>query len=179
MPGSTYGGKSLLTMLGAGVAALLVLNLYLFQAPIDTSPIPPGTSKADRPNDGPSDLATPLDKKPVARFVEIVSRPLFTPDRKPVQRDRSQSSDTIAGTGDMRLVGVIKVDRQPARALIRLSSQSTGKWISEGEEFDGWKLRQVRERSVIVESGGRTHELELQAARRQTDDPAPGVSQPR
>ena len=51
-----------------------------------------------------------------------------------------------------------------------MASESTGKWIAEGEQFDGWKLRQVKERSVIVESGGRSHELTLQSRAASTAD---------
>lgn len=160
----------LIALIGSTVGVLVLLNAYLLQASVDISQIEPQSKKVDAGKGGTSDLTTVLDKKPVGQFRETVGRPLFNPDRKPVQRDRSQPVDSAAATGDMRLVGVMKLDHQPARALIRLAGETSGKWISEGERFGGWRLRQVNERSVVVEAGGRTHELTLQAARRQADD---------
>jgi hypothetical protein len=163
--------RTLLMLLGGAVGALLLLNWYLVQGRVDISPVAAGTGQLEGPQSGAAEPTTALDKKPVTLFREIVIRPLFTPDRKPVTRDRSQPTDT-AGPGDMRLVGVMKLDRQPARALIRMSGEASGKWITEGEQFGGWKLRQVLERSVVIEGNGRSHELTIQAARRQQDDTA-------
>jgi hypothetical protein len=163
--------QTLLIVLAAAVAALVLLNWYVLQGQADISPIAPGTGKVDGPRGGTAEPTTPLDKKPVTQFRETVNRPLFTPDRKPVQRDRSQPADS-AGPGDMRLIGIMKLDNQPARALIRISGEATGKWIAEGEQFGSWRLRQVQERSVIVEGGGRTHEIVIQAPRRQPEEAA-------
>jgi type II secretory pathway component PulC len=71
---------------------------------------------------------------------------------------------------DLRLVGIVKTGNAPARALIREGDQSTGKWISEGDTFNGWKLRSVKDRSVVVEANGRTHELMLHVVVRRADE---------
>src|SRR5262245_42243286 len=96
-------GGTLMLALGAAVGVLLLLNWYLVQSGVDISPIVPGTGKRNGPDSRVAEPTTALDKKPVAQFREIVIRPLFTPDRKPVQRDRSQPADTAANPGDMRL----------------------------------------------------------------------------
>ena len=170
MPGRRDTNTLLVALIGSVVGVLVLLCAYLLQAGVDISQIEPESQKLEVRKDGTSDLTTALDKKGIAQFRETVSRPLFNPDRRPVQRDRAQAVDTAAAAGDMRLVGVVKLDRQPPRALIRLTGEASGKWIAEGEQVGGWKLRQVNERSVIVESGGRQHELTLQAVRRQADD---------
>jgi len=161
--------RRMVAVLGLAVGALALLNWHLAQSPVDITPIAPEASKVEGPRTHDSALLTPLDKKPIFAFRETVSRPVFVPDRKPVQRDQAPAKE-VAGPGSMRLVGVMKLGDQPGRALIRMASEPTGKWIVEGEQFDGWKLREVTVRSVIVESGGRSHELTLQSVRQPTDE---------
>jgi hypothetical protein len=61
----------------------------------------------------------------------------------------------------LRLVGVMKPDDGPPRALIRYADEPTGRWVAEGSEYHGWTLTKVNEGSVTVEAGGRTEELML------------------
>jgi hypothetical protein len=160
-------------VLAGAVGALALLNWYLARMPIDISPIAPEADQAAAPRKDGFDLATGLDRKPAAQFSETVSRPLFDPNRRPVQRDRARADDADAAPGDMRLVGVMTSPNQPARALIRMANETTGTWITEGEQFNGWRLRQVNPRSVVVESQGRLRELTLSIARRPREDAAP------
>ena len=169
MPGTGHSSRRVVTVLGLAVAALAWWNWQLIQSPVDITPIAPEAGKVEGPRAPGSALLTPLDKKTVFAFRETVSRPVFVPDRKPVQRDQAPAKEA-AGPGSMRLVGVMKLGDQPGRALIRMASEPTGKWIAEGEQFDGWKLREVLVRSVIVESGGRSHELTLQSVRQPADE---------
>ena len=118
-------------------------------------------------------LATPLDAKPVSEFRETVQRPLFNSTRKPVDRPKTARVQGPTETGshlDMRLVGIVKPGNAPNRALIRDADQTNGKWIAEGETFNGWKLRSVKDRSIIVEAEGRSHELTLQVVVRRSDE---------
>jgi len=163
------GSRRMVAVLGLAVAALAWLNWQLVQSPVDITPIAPEAGRVEGPRTPGSALLTPLDKKPMFAFRDTVSRPVFVPDRKPVQRDQAPAKEA-AGPGSMRLVGVMKLGDRPGRALIRMASEPTGKWIAEGEQFDGWKLREVLVRSVIVESGGRTHELTLQSVRQPADE---------
>lgn len=171
MTGRPESSGRLVVALGVIVSALAMLNWHVAYAPVDISPIVPDVGRVEDPPKKSGALLTSLDKKPLLQFRETVNRPLFTPDRKPVQRNRPETKETAAGLGDMRLIGVMKLDSGPGRALIRLTKDTTGKWIAEGEQFDGWKLRQVTAGSVIVEAGGRSHELVLQSGRQPTDDP--------
>ena len=70
----------------------------------------------------------------------------------------------------------MKAADQPPRALLRSANEPTGKWIAEGAEFNGWKLRKVNERSVILQSGGRSQELKLATPRRPPTTPPPPSS---
>lgn len=165
--------KRFMTVALAGAVALLALvNWHLTRSPIDTSPMMPQAGPAaEAPKTGVN-LSTALDGKPAAQFSETVNRPVFHPNRRPVQRDASRGDEPDVGPGDMRLVGVMRSPNQPARALIRMANEATGKWIAEGEQINGWKLLEVHARSVVVEAGGRSHELTLSSARREREAPA-------
>ena len=160
--------------LAGAIGMLLALNWFLFQTPVDISPIDPakvGTNAPVAPN---LKLATPLDYKPAAQFAETINRPLFNPGRRPVQREVAAADSVEAQPSELQLVGVVKSGGSGARALIRASGTQAGKWIAEGEQFNGWTLRAIGERSVVVEAGGRSHELALGAPRRQAEEaPAP------
>ena len=171
------GAKLVIAVLAGAIAVLVLLNWYLVQSPIDISPIAPSTGNVDAPRPDNSDLATALDKKSATQFQETASRPLFNPSRRPAQRDRAPAKDGLAETSDMRLIGVMKSGDHPPRALIRFANAQTGKWLAEGEQFNGWKLRKVNARSIVVEGSGRSHELTLSSARRAPDDlPGPESS---
>jgi hypothetical protein len=154
-----------------GVAATFaVLDWYLLQTTVDISPIQPAAGSVDAPLSANLGLATPLDKKPATQFQDTVNRPLFNPHRKPVKRDAVAADSVDAQPSELLLVGVMKSGDEPPRALIRFANAQTGKWIAEGEQFNGWKLRKISARSVIVEAAGQSRELTLAAPRRAADD---------
>jgi hypothetical protein len=153
--------------------ALLWLNWTSLQAPIDISPILPGFQPAMAPLARPGEEEPPRLPTPAEGFTETVSRPLFNRDRRPVVR-RAPAPEAPQASADMRLVGIVRQAGEPSRALIRFANEPAGKWIAEGEENNGWVLNAVNERSVVMESGGRLLELQLNfPQRRPADDAAP------
>jgi hypothetical protein len=165
--GTTVGVAAL-----AGAAGLLaLLNLHFLRSPVDISPIAPSPGKADAPRADKSEPATALAKKAAEQFQETVGRPLFNPNRRPVERKDTAAAEPKTEASDFRLVGVMKAAGQPPRALLRSANAPTGKWIAEGAEFNGWRLRQVNERGVILQSGARSQELKLATPRRAPDAP--------
>jgi hypothetical protein len=168
--------------IGCGILALV--NGYLLASAVDTSPIVPGVQSGGSGPQTDVGLTTPLDTKPIGEFRETMRRPLFNATRKPIDRPKAAKTEVGAQSGsvlDMRLVGVVKTSQGPGRALIRLASETNGKWIAEGETFNGgWKLRTVKDRSVVVDADGRSHELALQVVVRRSDDqddqPDPGTT---
>jgi len=169
----------------AGACAILALfTVYLLVASVDTSPILPGAPLGGAGEQTGGGLVTQLDGRPVSEFREIVQRPLFNSTRKPVDRPKARvEAPAEAGSHlDLRLVGIVKSGAGPARALIREGDQANGKWISEGDTFGAWKLRSVKDRSVVVEADGRAHELMLRVVVRRADDQDGGpdpVAKPR
>ncbi len=151
----------------AVAAALLALvSLQLLRTPVDISPVAPSAGKVDAPPPGSVEPATTLDKRTADAFRETVSRTLFNPSRRPVERKESAEDGPGVAVSDLRLVGVMKSADRPPRALLRSPNEPTGKWITEGAELNGWKLHKVGERSVVLKSGARSHELKLAPPRR-------------
>jgi hypothetical protein len=160
-----HGRRLAVASLAVAAGLLAMLNWQLVQSPVDISPVSPPSDKADAPPVGDGQPATALDGKTADQFRETVARPLFNPSRRPVERAETPGKEPKVELVELRLVGVMKAAGQPPRALLRLANEPTGKWIAEGTQIDGWKLRKVNERSVVVESGGRSQELTLSSAR--------------
>ena len=158
--------------LAGAVSLLLLVSAYLFRSAVDTSPVAPPQDQADASRPDATDLVTGLDKKTAEQFPETAGRPLFNPNRRPVQRKEITAAEPKAELiTEFRLVGVLKLPNRPPRALIRSASERTGKWIAEGAEFDGWKLRKVNDRSVVIKSGKRAQELTLATPRNRSEEP--------
>jgi hypothetical protein len=164
------GARLGIATLAGAVVLLGLLNFYSWRSSVDISPITPPPDKTGAPRPDSTAPATALDKKTADDFRETVRRPLFNPDRRPVER-KETAAEPKAEVSDLRLVGVMKAANQPPRALLRSADAPNGKWIAEGGEYNGWKLRKVNERSVILQSGGRSQELQLAVPRRPPDEP--------
>lgn len=175
---ASLSARPLATGLAAVCAVLATLITYLIMSSVDISPIAPGGAVAGDGGDA-SALATRLDARPIGEFRETVQRPLFISNRKPVERARAAKSQEAAGSAsDLRLVGIVKSGKAPGRALIRTADESNGKWITEGETVNGWRLRSVKDRSVVVESAGRSEELRLQVVVRRADEETDAPPEP-
>jgi hypothetical protein len=165
-----HSTRPAIVLLAGAIGMLLALNWFLFRNPVDISPIDQAKGTTNAPVAPNLKLATPLDNKSAAQFAEAVNRPLFNPDRRPVKREVTAADSVDPQPSELQLVGVMKSGRSGARALIRASGTQAGKWIAEGEQFNGWTLRNIGERSVVVEAGGRSHQLTLGAPRRQPEE---------
>jgi hypothetical protein len=155
------GTKLAVAALAATAGLLALLDYHLVQSPVDIAPIAPPAGKADVPRPQSLEPATPLDRRAAEHFRETVGRPLFNPSRRPVRRAEAKAAQPKAAAGKLRLIGVMRLEDQPPRALIRLGDDPRGRWIAEGAELDGWKLTKVTDRSIVLQAGGRSEELEL------------------
>ncbi|HEX5958187.1 MAG TPA: hypothetical protein VFY92_05965 [Hyphomicrobiaceae bacterium] len=159
---------------------LAVLDLHLLQSAVDISPLVPS---GGRPELEPLQAQTPvtaLDKKTAEQLAETVSRPLFDPSRRPVQRAEAVASPerTAEPPSKLRLIGIVRFADQPPRALIRFAGESMGKWLAEGAEHKGWRVSKVNARSVMVQSGKQAHELTLPALNGAPAAPVAGAAPP-
>jgi hypothetical protein len=97
-----------------------------------------------------------------AAFDEILKRPLFVPDRRPPaippptapepepQVELPVRLEGIATVGDTRV------------AVLRDLSNNTGLRLSEGMEFQGWKLDTIEAQRAVLSRGGQVQELILE-----------------
>jgi hypothetical protein len=155
------GTRLAVAALAAAAGVLAWLDFGLLGDPVDISPVAPPPGKAEaRPQPSPPP-ATALDKRTADQLQETVNRPLFNPSRRPMQRTEPAARAAKVEPARLRLVGVMKADDGPPRALIRYADEPSGQWIAEGSEYHGWTLTKVNDGSVIVEADGRTQELVL------------------
>ena len=152
------------TALVGAIAVLSLLDWHLYTTALDIAPLAPDTRAAASNEAKEVDLSTPLDDKPLIGFEETVQRPLFNADRKPIVRNKevAAAAPQPLSTG-MQLVGIVKSDATPGRALIRFPGEPVGKWVPEGETINGWHVTSVKTVSIVLEGNGQTHELKLQS----------------
>lgn len=153
--------KTLLVGLGAFVAVLAVVNVYVARTTVDTTPVTrtvPAAAGTGKP--ASTALKTPLDARPAGSFSETVSRPIFNAGRKPVERQQPAAA-AIVGPEDLRLVGILQTASGTKRALIRTGGDSKGQWLVEGGAVSGWTVKSIGPRSVVVASGGRDYEIAM------------------
>jgi len=148
-----------LTPMLAAVAVVLALVLLMLFSGVGRSVQwnPPRPLASLPPVSNASNLPTP---QPLQSFALVWQKPLFSPDRKPVER----IADGGTSLGDLSLTGII-ITPELHMALLRDKNGDRQIRLREGESTpDGSvKLVEVRSRSALFDgSGGRT-ELKLPA----------------
>jgi hypothetical protein len=161
---------NLIIAFAIALVALGYLNFDIYSSAIDTSSL---ASPAEEAAPNPQLTADNAQVLPAAKhlpdFPQTTMRPIFTSDRRPVERKikvPDAGSSKGARTADvapkqLQLVGVIQGEK--AQALIRSSAGTQGTWMSVGEDIDGWRLREVADNMAVIETGGRRYQLYLYA----------------
>lgn len=163
----------------AVIAALLALNWYAARRVIDIEPIAKSDTSIEAPR---SNNAAHVDTAIGGELIEpgtdatdvaFLERPLFSPTRRPRDpqnavapaaeastRNGDQPTATDAPSG-LRLIGVLQIGKNDARALIRAAGTPNGTWLAPGGEMNGWRVSRIeRDRAVIAKDGG-TEQLVL------------------
>ena len=145
-----------LMLLGV-VGSLGFLNWHLYQSTVDTTPLalPDQATPGDalKPQD---DLALPAARSEAA-FPQFVARPLFHPDRKPIERVKPavvEAAKSVAPiqppSEKLQLIGLMQKGPKDYRALIRGPGNSPGEWLAVGDEIQGWQLWEIAPDSVVL-----------------------------
>jgi hypothetical protein len=142
-----------------------------------TIPLAPGTPEASASERPLS--ANPLWAMPLKQFTITRERPLFLPSRRPPTPPPSPV--TVAKVvvpkpkepeqPQLSLVGTIASDEDKFGIFVDQSSKAVLR-LRVGEDFQGWKLRSVNGREVILERDQLTSALSL-------PEPGVGVPEPR
>jgi len=147
------------------LALVLVTGAMLVEVlrldPTELRPLAAGVqSRRPEPLDVPP--ATPPPDK--TSYPAIAARPLFYPSRAPwvppaPPPEEPPPPPTLPLT-DYALVGVI-VSGTSRSALIRQMREGRTVLLSEGQELEGWKLREITRERLYFTGGDATYEMPL------------------
>lgn len=162
--GYRLSGRALI--LPAAIAAFGYANWSAANLEVDRSPIQtPRTSQQTiqaKPFAGGDAPARSL-----ADFPQTAQRPLFFSDRrvpeKPKPKPKPQVvevKEPVANLESLVLVG-IKSHGEQRQVLVRTATDAVGTWLSVGDQFRGWQLREVMSDNAILEGRGRRIEVRL------------------
>ena len=106
------------------------------------------------------DSVQPGFKMPPARsFIEIVSRPIFSPNRRPAPEEEL-TIETVASELDARLIGVIVTSGGPI-AIIEPRTGKNFARLTVGDRFQGWTVAQIEPERVTFRRDQAVERLEL------------------
>lgn len=146
------GAALVLTLLCAGFGTILHRELSAAEV---AAPIPPAAAPAHA---APLRPGTPSARlPPLARYAEVVRRPLFSRTRRPAPVN---AAETLGAAGDFVLVGVV-IDGSRREALIRHGRPGVLARLAVGQSVEGWTLRSVVSDRVVLAHGATRHELSL------------------
>ena len=168
-------GKSsvLVPVLAIAVAGLGFVNYSVFNLNVDTTPVAPTAASAADKGQSAKELASALTPalRGVQEFPLTAAHPIFFPNRRPPEKLKPKEVAAVeikapvvpaAPLEPLQLVGIIGAGAG-RQALVRTSADPQGTWLSVGDEFRGWQLREVTADNIVVEARGQRSELRLYA----------------
>ena len=112
----------------------------------------------------PAGLANPLAAPSLDRLSATRERPLFTPSRRapppPPPVASAAPVEAAASPPSISLLGVIIAVEGP-RAVINDMTRNKIVRVRVGDEIDGWKVRQIDERLLVLWRDGRSASFKL------------------
>ena len=107
-------------------------------------------------------------RKPFEAYNVILAHPVFFKSRAPFVAPPPAPSPPppappppVATDPGLFVGGVMLKDGLSKAFLFRKAGSVAGTWASEGEEFQGWRVRSIDNSGVKLEQGGRTIRLSL------------------
>jgi len=138
----------------------------------------------------PAAVANPLAAPSLNRLSATRERPLFTPSRRaapPPPVASAAPAESAASPPQIALLGVIIAVEGP-RAVINDMASNKIVRVRIGDEIDGWKVRQIDERLLVLWRDGRSASFKLfngervkpsgQTVNAANKQPEPGPHQP-
>ncbi len=169
--------RTRLVLATIALAALVFVNWHAWTTDVDITPIARAPiAERESPNLASLGLtAASLQLQPLLAYRETTARPLFNATRRPIlaaigSNTEARDQPPLSPEG-FRVLGVVKEETGPARALIVTPEAPHGGWIEAGQEVGGWNLTEIGETAVTITSGGVSHRLTLYAT------PAPAAGQ--
>ena len=154
-----YPLTTILSFVCALLLAILVSELLF---PPSSSVITPEASQTPQ---------SPLPMKkddfslsPLSQFQAIIERPLFLQSRRPIPGATTETSPTVSKETRLNQYSLTAVVIVPDKRLALLRSTTDKKIhkIEEGQDLQGWKLKEIKDDSALFQQVNESQELRLQ-----------------
>ena len=101
---------------------------------------------------------------PLSQFQAIVERPLFLQSRRPIPGATTETSPTVSKETRLNQYSLTAVVIVPDKRLALLRSTTDKKIhkIEEGQDLQGWKLKEIKDESALFQQVNESQELRLQ-----------------
>jgi hypothetical protein len=100
----------------------------------------------------------------LSQFQAIIERPLFLQSRRPVPSATTETSPTVSKETRLNQYSLTAVVIVPDKRLALLRSTTDKKIhkIEEGQDLQGWKLKEIKDESALFQQVNESQELRLQ-----------------
>lgn len=163
-------GKVAALAIVAGMAVLVLVNVALYNTPVDITPISSGKGH----DGGPASAAGSLEFPTAGDFSETFQRPLFTPMRRkiipppappPVEVavapvEQAPAPVDVAPGAAPSLLG-ISIQGGAGKALLRVAGKDEAVWYTSGETVDGWTVSAIDRDQAVLERDGKVARILL------------------
>jgi hypothetical protein len=152
-----------------GPAIALVINVVLLTAIARSLTVADATilDKAEW-NSGLSDsFGHVFSRKPIDSYRQILAKPIFFKSREPFvppPPSPTPVSKVLSPPSfvDPNLVlGGVMIRKDARKAYLFSRVNTGGAWIGQGEEFMGWQIKSIDEKSATLEQKGQSMNLQL------------------
>lgn len=166
-------GKFAGLAIAAVAAALALVNVALYDTPVDITPVASGKGH----DGGPASAAGSLQFPEAGDFSETFQRPLFTPTRRkfvpppvappppvevavaPVEQAPTPPPPEVPVVAPS-LLG-ISIHGGAAKALLRVAGSETALWYGSGDTVDGWTVSAIDKDQAVLERDGKVARVPL------------------
>ena len=157
--------------IAAMIAGLALVNVALYNTPVDITPIASGKGH----DGGPASAAGSLQFPAAGDFSETFQRPLFTPTRRkiipppPVPQpvevavapvEQAPAPVDAAPAAAPSLLG-ISIQGGAGKALLRVAGKDEAVWYASGETVDGWTVSAIDRDQAVLERDGKVARIQL------------------
>jgi hypothetical protein len=167
-------GKLAALVLAAMIAGLGLVNVSLYNTPVDISPIASAKGRDGNLVAGPGGS---LQIPNAGDFAETFERPLFSPTRRkfapepvapkpvevaaaPVEQQPVPPPPVAAPAIAPSLLG-ISIHGGATKALLRIGGGGDALWYGNGETVDGWTVSSIDKDQAVLERDGKIKHLPL------------------
>jgi len=157
------GRMKLPALLGSGLAIIIVGEFAWFAVGPSGPPVTEGIDNSGALAMLGIGAASPAQDPQLAQFNEVMRRPVFEPDRKPVVKAKAAGAGVVAAVElarKWRLIGIVISDEH---TFAMLENQKTGKAVAVDLDgsIDGWQLVEIRDEVIGFQSAQGSAELRL------------------